>query len=189
MSYYTTDELQSLGFHFIGNNVLLSRKASVYGANRIVFGNNVRIDDFCVLSAGEGGFLFGNYIHIATHCTIIGAGTIILEDFSGLSSRVNVYSSSDDYSGSVMTNPMVSSQYTNVQTAPVTIGKHAIVGSGSVILPGVVIGEGVAIGALSLVIKNCEPFGIYSGIPVRRIKERKTDFLELEKQLMQELTR
>lgn len=61
-------------------------------------------------------------------------------------------------------------------------------GSGSVILLGITIEEDVAVGALSLVNRNCQPFGIYSGVPARRIKERKTDLLELAKQLMQEPT-
>jgi galactoside O-acetyltransferase len=38
-----------------------------------------------------------------------------------------------------------------------------------------------AVGALSLVTKDCEAFGVYAGNPARRIKERKRDLLELEK--------
>ncbi|CAH1077442.1 acyltransferase [Candidatus Nitrotoga sp. 1052] len=187
MSYYLEDELQSLGFRSVGEGVLLSRKASVYGANNISIGNHVRIDDFCVLSAGEGGVLLGDYIHIGVYSSIIGGGAVILEDFINISSRVSIYSSNDDYSGAAMTNPMVPARYTNMQVADVKICKHAIVGSGAVILPGITIGEGVAVGALTLVNQNCNPFGIYTGVPARRTKERKTDLLELERQFRQEL--
>jgi galactoside O-acetyltransferase len=41
--------------------------------------------------------------------------------------------------------------------------------------------KGVAIGALSLVKKNCTAFGIYLGSPAKRISERKRDLFELEK--------
>ena len=80
-----------------------------------------------------------------------------------------------------MTNPTLPSQYTGVTHADVLLCKHVIVGSGCVILPGITLEEGVAIGALSLVAKDCEAFGIYVGNPARRIKERKRGLLELEK--------
>ena len=83
-----------------------------------------------------------------------------------------------------MTNPMVPEEFTNVSHAAVTIGRHVIVGAGSVILPGVTLEEGVAVGALSLIIKKCQAFGIYSGTPAKRIKEREKTILVLEKSLM-----
>lgn len=187
MSYYSVNELQTFGFRSIGEDVWLSRKASVYGADRISIGNHVRIDDYCVLSAGDGGIFLADYIHLAVYSSIIGAGSVTLEDFVNISSRVSIYSSNDDYSGAAMTSPMTPSLYTNVQVADVKICKHSIIGCGSVILPGVMIGEGVAVGALSLVNRDCEPFGIYTGIPARRSKERKTDLLELEREFRRTL--
>jgi galactoside O-acetyltransferase len=80
-----------------------------------------------------------------------------------------------------MTNPTVPDAYTNVKHSDVFLGKHVIVGSGTVILPGVSLYEGVAVGALSLVSRDCEAFGIYSGLPAKRIKERKRGLLDFEK--------
>lgn len=187
MSCYSEDELQSLGFRSIGKDVRLSRKSSVYGAKNISIGNHVRIDDFCVLSAGVGGITLGNYIHMGVYSAILGGGAVTLEDFVNISSRVSIYSSNDDYSGASMTNPMVPARYTSIQLADVRLCKHVIVGSGSVILPGITIGEGCAVGALSMLNQDCKPFGIYTGVPARRIKERKKDLLELEQQFQQEL--
>lgn len=186
MSFYSEEELQTLGLASCGVDVRISRKASIYNPGRISIGNHVRIDDFCVLSAGDGGVEIGDYIHVAVFCSLIGAGKISLRDFCNLSSRVAIYSSNDDYSGEHMTNPMVPSKYTGVAHADVVIGRHAIIGAGTVILPGISLDEGVAVGALSLVTKSCSAFGIYSGVPARRIGERKRDLLELEKQLRQE---
>lgn len=183
MSFYSRSELDSIGFRAVGEDVLVSRRASFYGVDRICLGNHVRIDDFCVLSAGEGGIVLGDYIHVAVYSSMIGQGRITLEDFVNVSSRVAIYSSNDDYSGGAMTNPMVPVEYTNVQAAAVLVGRHAIVGSGSVVLPGVSIGEGVAIGALSLVNRDCLPFGIYVGAPAKLVKERKRDLLDLERRL------
>lgn len=185
MAMLSREALEQVGLAAIGDHVLISDKVSFYGVERITIGNNVRIDDFCVISAGEGGIKIGNHVHIAVFCSLIGSGSITLADFSGLSSRVAIYSSNDDYSGEFMTNPTVPHEFTGVQHADVLIGRHAIVGSGSVILPGVVIEEGVAISALSLITKPCASFGVYSGN--RRIGERKRNLLELEQQLMNKL--
>ena len=178
------EAIEALGFAFVGENVQISDRASFYGASRISLGSNVRIDDFCVLSAGVGGISIGDYVHIAVYSSLIGAGKVSLSDFCNISSRVAIYSSNDDYSGAAMTNPMVPGEYTGVTHADVFLGKHVIVGSGSVILPGVTLEEGVAVGALSLVHKNCEKFGIYAGSPARRINERKRNLLELEQRFI-----
>ena len=181
MAFYSPEDLLTLGLARFGSNVLISRKASLYNPGNIAIGDNVRIDDFCVLSAGEGGIEIGDYVHIATFCSLIGAGRISMADFSGLSSRVSIYSSNDDYSGEHMTNPTVPERFTGVAHADVSIGRHVIVGCGSVVLPGVRLAEGVAVAALSLVSKSCDAFGIYAGN--RRIRERRRDLLDLEKDL------
>lgn len=183
MAMLSRDAIEKMGFASVGDNVQISDRASFYGTGRIALGDNVRIDDFCVLAAGVGGIIIGRHVHVAVYASLIGAGKITLSDFSGLSSRVSIYSSSDDYSGATMTNPTVPSEYTGVTHADVFLGKHVIVGSGSVILPGVTLEEGVAVGALSVVTKPCAAFGIYAGNPARRIKERRRDLLELEERL------
>jgi acetyltransferase-like isoleucine patch superfamily enzyme len=182
--YYSGEELESFGFKAIGNNVFISRKASIYSADKIEIGNNVRIDDFCLISAGAGGVKLGNYIHISAHSSLVGQGRITLFDFSGISSRVSIFSSNDNYLGTTMTNPMLPSQYTGVTHADVVIGKHAIVGSGSVILPGVILETGVAIGALSMVQENCEEFYIYSGNPLKKLFRRSRNLLKLEDEFL-----
>ena len=186
MSYYSEKELKSLGLASFGKNVQISRKSSIYNPGRIAIGNHVRIDDFCVLSAGEGGIEIGDYVHIAVFCLLIGAGKIKMADFSGLSSRVSVYSSNDDYTGEHLTNPTVPEEFTGVTSDDVLINKHVIIGASAVILPGVTLEEGASVGSLSLVTKNCESFGVYFGSPSRKVGERKRNLLELEKQLREQ---
>ena len=62
-SYFTEKELGMLKLARIGRNVLISRKASIYGSENIEIGENVRIDDFCILS---GKIKLGNNVHIAS---------------------------------------------------------------------------------------------------------------------------
>lgn len=183
MAFLTEQQLYDMGFASLGKNVLISDKASIYGASNIHIGDNVRIDDFCILSAGKGGIEIGSYIHIAVYSSLIGAGKIMLSDFSNISSKVAIYSSNDDYSGEYMTNPMVPEKYTNITHADVAIGKHVIIGSGTVVLPGITLHEGVAIGALSLVTKDCEAFGIYAGAPAKKIKNREKRLLDCASRL------
>lgn len=181
-SFYSEEELANLGLKSYGKNVLISRYCRIYKPQNIEFGDNVRIDDFCVLSAGTS-IKFGSYIHIGCGTSIIGAGEVIIKDFSGISGHCAIYSSSDDYTGEFMTNPMVPEEYTCVHSAPITIGKHVVVGCSSVILPGVTIGDGAAIGACTLVQKSCEPNFIYAGNPMKKIIRRMDNMYELEKLL------
>lgn len=177
MAMLAREVLEGMGFSHLGHNVQISDKASIYGAGHISIGDNVRIDDFCLISAGAGGIEIGKFVHIAGFSSLIGAGKITLCDFSGLSSRVSIYSSNDDYSGAMLTNPTVPSEFTGVTHADVYLDEHVIVGSGSIILPGVTLGKGVAVGAISVVNRDCAEFGIYAGNPAKRIKERRRDLL------------
>ncbi len=187
MTFHSAQELADLGLGAYGDDVRISTKASLHNPKNIRIGSHVRIDDFCVLSAGNGGIEIGSFIHVGVFSSLIGAGRITLCDFCNLSSRTSIYSSNDDYSGVHMTNPTVPPEFTGVTHAAVTVGRHAIIGAGSVLLPGVVLEDGVALGALSLINKNCEAFGIYGGSPARRIGNRKRDLLELEVRLLRQL--
>lgn len=183
MGFLSRQQLKGIGFKSVGDNVLISDKASIYGANNITIGSNVRVDDFVVLSSGEGGIEIGNYIHIAVFSSLIGAQKITLDDFCNISARVSIYSSNDDYSGEYMTNPMVPNELTNVKKSPVSLGKHTIVGCGSVILPGVTLANGCAVGALSLVTKSYDEFNVLAGNPAVIIKKRKRMLLNLESEV------
>lgn len=178
--FYTEQELQKIGFKSVGKNVLISDKCSIYSPQNIEIGDNVRIDDFCVISAGELGIRIGNNVHIAVYCSLIGNGSIIMENFSGLSSRVSIYSSTDDYSGNYLTNPTVSKEFTNVISGTVRLGKHVIVGSGCVILPNVNLGDYCSVGAMSLINKSFDNSNIIAGIPARVIKHRENKLFDLE---------
>lgn len=181
-NFYSREELEAIGFHKVGENVCISRKASIYGAENISIGNCVRIDDFCILS---GYIELGHYIHIAAYSALYGGDKgIFIEDFANLSSRVSVYSKNDDYSGETMTNPMVPDVYKNVKSAPVFIKRHVVIGSASVVLPGVVLAEGSSFGSFSFINKSADPWSINVGIPIRKIADRKRDLLYLEENFL-----
>lgn len=53
--------------------------------------------------------------------------------------------------------------------------------------PGVTIDEGCSIGAMSLVIKSTNSWGIYFGTPAIRRSERSKNLLALEKEFLSDL--
>ena len=179
-SFYSMEELKDMGFKSIGADLSISKKASFYGVENISIGSHVRIDDFCILS---GEISIGDYIHIAAYSALYGSDAgIQINEFANISSRVCIYAVTDDYSGESMTSPMIPDEYKNLQKAPVYIGRHAIIGSGSVILPGSEIGEGCAVGSLSLIRNALDAWWIYAGIPAKKLKERSKGLLEKEKE-------
>lgn len=184
-TFYSGDELQRIGLKRYGMNVRISRNAVLYNPEQLEVGNNVRIDDFTTIS---GKAVLGDYIHIAQFCGLYG-GTegIYMDDFSGLSSRVVIYAVSNDYSGESLTNPTVPQKYKETdKSMKVHLCKHVIVGTTSVILPGVTVGTGSSVGAMSMCPKDLGEWGIYAGSPAKKIKERSRRLLELEKRLREE---
>jgi acetyltransferase-like isoleucine patch superfamily enzyme len=173
----------SHGFASVGDRVAIDPTARVIGAERVSLGSNVRIDAFVVLSAGEGGIAIGDYVHIGAHGFLAGSARIQIEDFVAISGRVSIYTSSDVYSGEGMAGPTLPSEVRQVTNAPVTVRKHCVIGAGTVVLPGVTLAEGVAVGAMSLVKDDVGPFEMVAGIPARRIGTRARTVLELERRL------
>ena len=183
MSYYTQEQLKELGFKYIGKNVKISDKASIYNYDQIEIGDNSRIDDFCVIS---GKIKIGRNVHITPMCLVEGGiKGIVFEDFTTIAYGVQVFTQSDDYSGRTMTNSTIPKEYKNEFMEEIILKKYSIVGAGSIIMPGVKLAEGTSIGAMSLVLKSTNPWGIYVGNPAKRLKDRKKNLLELEKQYLE----
>lgn len=177
-SFLSEEELKRVGFKKYGENVKISRYALFYGVEQMEFGDNVRIDDFCRLS---GKINIGNYVHIAAYAALYGSvAGITFEDYSTVSVRTIIWASSDDYSGESMTNPTIPENLKNVINEPVKIGKHVVMGSACVVLPGVEVAEGTSVGAMSLINKSTEKWSVYVGIPAKKIKERSKLLLEKE---------
>jgi galactoside O-acetyltransferase len=176
--FLTRDELLQKCFLHVGDNVKISDKASIYGAEKIRIGDNVRIDDFCILSAGSY-INIGNNVHIACYTSLIGKGSIWLNDYSGLSMRCTVLSSSDDYSGNFMANPQVPAEKRKVHEAMVYFGKYSLAGAGTVIMPGVRLGDGAVAGAMSFVKTSIPEWEIWAGVPAKYLKNRSKEMLKL----------
>jgi len=184
--FYGSEELAGMGFGAVGKNVKIAKGCTIIGLENISLGSNIQIDEQVFIAANRGSLVIGDYVHIGGGSHVSCAGGVTISDFCGLSQGVRVYSATDDYTGHSLTNTTVPEQYKSLSVSPVKLERHVLIGSGSVVLPGVTIGEGSAVGALSLVSMSLDEWGVYFGAPAKRIKVRSKKLLEMEKLLLRE---
>lgn len=180
--WLTKDQLEEIGFKAIGSGVLIDSGSYFFAPENISIGDNSRIDAGAILSSSSGAIDIGKHVHIAAGVKIYGQGEVRIEDYVGISVNTVVLSATDDFIEGYMTNPTVPDVYRKVRIARVEIGRHAIIGANSTILPGTKIELGASIGACTLVKGAIEPFAIVAGNPARPIGRRNAArLLELEK--------
>lgn len=175
-SFYSLEELHQIGFASCGDKVLISRKCSIYSPAQITLGSNVRIDDFCILS---GKISLGNNIHISAFSALYGGGGIIMDDYTGLSPRCTLLSATDDFSGNFLIGPHLEQSLTNAYKDLIKLNKYVQLGANTIVMPGIDIGEGSVTGAMSFVNRSLDSWGIFGGVPVKKIKNRNNDLLQL----------
>jgi galactoside O-acetyltransferase len=175
---YTVAELEQLGI-CVGVNPSIHKSVLFFNPEKIVIGHNVRIDCLSVLSAGDEGIMIGRNVHIAVSSYIFGTGgRVVLSDFCGLSARVSLFTATDDYSEGYLTNPTVPERYKKVKRGPIILEPHALIGTASVVLPGVTLARGSTVGAMSIVYKNVSEYHVMLGIPAREIGRRDANKLQ-----------
>lgn len=175
-SFYSETELKDLGLKSYGKNALISKKCSIYAPEKVSVGDNVRIDDFCILS---GNVTLGSNVHISAYSALYGANGIEFKDNSGCSARTTIYSAMDDFSGDYLIGPMHPEGTTHVTGGKVTIGKFVQLGAHCLVFPQVTIHDGSVVGALSLVTKDIPEWSIYVGIPAKKLRDRSKGLLKL----------
>ena len=130
--FYTSADLLAFGFTSVGENVQVSRKASLYAITGTI-GNNVRIDDFCIL---KGAIEIRSFVHVGSHCSLSGSrGQVLISDCVSLSTRVTIFTGTDSYSEDYLNGPLVPAKYVKTKIGDVSIGRGVVVGAHTVILP------------------------------------------------------
>jgi acetyltransferase-like isoleucine patch superfamily enzyme len=181
------NQAYELPLRSVGQDVVIYERAKILAPERISIGDSVIVDDFAFISGGQDTRV-GSFVHVAAFVLVAGGGRLTLEDFAGLSGGVRLYTGDDDYLGGSLTGPTVPDAYREPVRSFVSVGRHCIVGANTVILPGVTIGEGAAVGANSLLKRDCDPWTVYVGTPARAVRERpRHRMLELERELRQQL--
>jgi acetyltransferase-like isoleucine patch superfamily enzyme len=167
-----------------GKDVRISPNAVIRNPDLVEVGDHVAIDDFTLITTA---MVLGDWVHVASHVSVIGGreARCVMGDFTGLSAGCRLVCATDDYLGGGILNPFVPAEERGpVTCAPIVLEKHAVLGTGCVVHPGVTIGEGTVVGSLSLVTRSLEPWQICRGIPARPVRPRPRDvILEREARL------
>jgi galactoside O-acetyltransferase len=168
-NFYSKQELEELGLKSFGRNVFISRKCSIYGAENMSFGSDVRIDDFCILS---GKISIGNYVHIAAHTLLYASSGLKIGSFCTISANSIIYTAVDDFSGEYMISPMAPAELTNTKKGEVALENYVQLGANTIVMPGITLKEGCVTGAMSFVNKELKAWTINFGSPCRFYKNR-----------------
>ncbi|HOD61959.1 MAG TPA: acyltransferase [Bacilli bacterium] len=173
----------------------LGENATIYSLAKILYPENISIgaesvvDDFVFMYGAGKGIQIGKFCHITARCIIESGGLLEIGDFSTIAYSGIVMASSDDYKGNCLTGlGKFGEKYRTLYNLDTKIGRHVLVGAGSIILPGVTIGDGCSVGAGSLVTKDLPPWSLCYGSPCRVIEQKKSKEirLQMEKEFLQE---
>lgn len=167
---------------------IVSTNSRIRHPDQFSIGIGSILDDFCYVSTR---LRIGRFTHVASGCSIAGGAARLCEigDFCSLSSGVKVWCASDDFVNDLVCSPMGSHVKEHLIEGDVVIGRCCAVGANSVIMPRNRIPEGVSIGALSFVPTDFafEPYWVYAGVPIRKIKPRNRKAVERQAAKLEEM--
>ena len=146
---YTIRQLIKQGVKLGGENIFINNTVKIYNPKSLIIGNNVRIDNFTILS-GKGKIIIEDYTHISSSCFINSSVLVKIGKFNGLSSGVKVFGSNDDYSGEFLYGPTIPDIYKKIHMAPIILKDYCMIGANSIIMPNITLHEGCVVVPLSL---------------------------------------
>lgn len=145
----------------------LYRKKKLYKSFGSV-GEKVQISISCVFNHNNNIY-FGNNISVQRECSFSGHGNIRIGDGTIIAHCVDIFSGEHNYNSLDLEYLPFDERFICEE---VNIGRFVWIGSHSIILPGVQIGDGAVIGAGSVVTKDVPALSIVGGNPARIIGYR-----------------
>jgi len=129
----------------------------------------VRVGSRCLFMPGlsiprEGNVQIGNDVYINYFCYLDSSADIHIGDHVHLADHVRLLTSTHRIGGP-------DRRAGEIVLAPLRIEDGCWLGSGVTVFPGVTLGRGCIVAAGAVVTRNCEPDGIYAGVPAKRIRE------------------
>ncbi len=161
----------------VGKRVIIGKTARIRYPELVELGDDVIVDDFCYISTA---LTVESRVHIASGCKLIGGrkSAVVMRSFSTLAPGVVLAAGSDDYDAGIA-GPFVPLDYKgSAEIGTIEVGRHCIVGANSVVLPNVSLGDGAALGALSLANRSLEEWSLYAGVPAKRLRARNRASIE-----------
>lgn len=140
--YHARKELEETKFKKLGRDMLISRTSRLYSPEYISAGDHSIVNDFCIRS---GNVEIAEMFTSRMTAGLSGSRGISMVDFLGLAFGVTVFAQSDDCNGNAFTNPIVPMKFRKILREQIEIGHHAIIGAGSVFVPGVIFAKESAV--------------------------------------------
>ncbi len=157
----------------LGKSSLIDVGVYFIGPKNISIGDFTWIDSRVKLEATLGAITIGSRIHIASDVIIGTREKVEIGDYAAIAAGCRIYSNSEYPSrGLRMSGPMIPEKDKSFRSKPITIGKDAVVGTNSVLLPGANLQEGSILGALSLLNRTIPSWEIWIGNPAAKIGKR-----------------
>lgn len=157
----------------LGKDVEIDPSSTV---NNVTIGDNVRIAKRCSVFGGPDNLLeIGAGTYIGMNSLLNGfAAKLTIGSNVSIAQNVNIMVDSGPNASTVM------QKIFPVDKRPVTIGNHVWIGTGSIIMPGVTLGDYCVVAANSYVNKSFDPFTVIGGNPAKLLRT----FTEDEKKKM-----
>ena len=157
----------------LGKCTLIDVGVHFIGPRNISIGDYCWIDSNSKFEARLGKIVIGSRVHIASFVILGSREPIVICDFAAVGAGAKIYSNSETpKNGLRMSGPMIPEKDKAFYTIPITIGKDAVVGANSVLLPGANLGNGSILGSLSLLKDPIPDWEIWGGVPSKKIGVR-----------------
>lgn len=154
---------------FCGVDVVIEDGVLIFHAENISIGNQVYVGHQTMLKGYyKGEMIIGDGSWIGQSCFFHSAGNIFIGKAVGIGPFVKILTSVHQELNIDL--PVL---HQPLDFAPVVIHDGADIGIGSIILPGVTIGEGAIIGAGAVVAMDVEAYTVYAGVPAKFLRKRK----------------
>ncbi|HEY5562652.1 MAG TPA: DapH/DapD/GlmU-related protein [Clostridiaceae bacterium] len=151
-----------------GENVIIEDGVRIMFPENIEIGDNVYIGHDTILKGYYNSILkIGSNTWIGQQCFIHGAAGVTIGENVGIGPMVKIHGAKHKEAG--VNVPIL---FSELEYLPIFIEDNCNIGMGSVILPGVTIGEGSKIGANAVVTKDIPALSIAVGVPAKVIKTR-----------------
>ena len=193
IGFFLRKKFFPLLFRKSGKGLIIGRNVVFRHPHTIVIGDNVTIDDNCLIDghgAGENGIVLEDHVIINRNCMVQAkAGPIKLGRRTSIGSNSTIvsmrgiefgeavlvaggcYFSAGYYNYDALDIPIMDQGL--YSKGPICIGAKAWFGTGVIVLDGVQIGEGAVVGAGAVVVKNIEDYSVAAGIPAKLLRLRK----------------
>lgn len=156
----------------IGDHVTFSAYTIVTGTGRLLIDDHVGFYvNTCIELGREGddGVLkVGHHSHFAPGCLLYGNGGLDIGPYCNIAAHTVFATPGHDHR-----HPETPMALLPDRLGPIRLVRDVWIGANATVTMNTTIAEGCVIGANAVVTRDTEPYGIYAGVPARRIAKRR----------------